>query len=169
MMDNVATTKPLVVVIRKPRTVEEFEQYYDVRYKVLREPLDLPRESEKARPVIHEFAGVHLFACVPTKKAAVGAVMGYIEHGLAKVHALCILPEYQRSGLGKALMLALEDELRKQGANRVYLNSRVPIQPFYEKLGYVAVRIMPREESIRVTGMDLVFVRMEKSLVSTKI
>ena len=163
------SSKPLAVVIRKPRTIEEMEQYYDIRFKVLREPLGLERGSEKARPAINEISGIHLFALTPGNNKVVGAVMGFIGKEYAKVHALCVLPEYQSHGIGRALMYALEDEMRKYGAKKVYLNSREPTVKFYEKLNYVSVKVMTKEEALQITGMEIIFVRMEKMLFDTKI
>ena len=161
--------KPVMIIIRKPRTIEEMEKYYDVRFRMLRKPLGMERESEKAKPPINEISGIHLFAFIPTEQKVVGTVMGFIGKEYAKVHALCVLPEYRSCGLGKALMISLEDEFRKRGAAKVYLNSRVPTQKLYEKLGYIAVKTMTIEESLKITGMDIIFVRMEKSLIGTKI
>ncbi len=163
------TAKAVTFAIRKPRTVEEFQEYYDVRYKVLREPLGLPRGSETARPPINEISGIHLYAYLPAEKKMIGAVMGFIGKEYAKVHALGVFDEYQGCGIGKALMLALEEEFKKRGATKVYLNSRTHTERFYQKLGYASVHTMTKEEALRITGMDIIFIRMEKSLCGTKI
>ncbi len=161
--------KRVAVVIRKPRTIEEMQQYYDVRYRVLREPLGMARGSEYARPPINEIAAVHIMAMLINEPKVIGAVMGFIGKDYAKVHALCIDFPYQRQGISKALMLALEDEFRKRGASKVYLNSREHTVPYYEKLGYHVVKVMSKEESKRITGMDIIFIRMEKSLLAPKL
>ena len=35
------------MIIKEPKTKEEFEQYYDLRWKILRQPWNQPRGSEK--------------------------------------------------------------------------------------------------------------------------
>jgi len=157
--------KPKVeFTIRAPRTIEEFEDYYELRYKVLREPLGLPRGSEYARPPINEISGLHFAAYIPGQTKPIGAVAGFIGHGIAKVHAAAVSKDYQGCGLGKALMLALEKKFKKRGQKKVYLNARTEVEGFYKKLGYQSVHTMTKEEALKVTGMDLIFIRMEKDL-----
>ncbi len=35
------------MIIKEPKTKVEFEQYYDLRWRILRQPWNRPRESEK--------------------------------------------------------------------------------------------------------------------------
>ena len=167
-MEGKHQSKTVAYAIRKPRTVEEFQEYYAIRYKVLREPLGLPRGSEFARPPINEISAIHLCAYLPTEKKMIGAVMGFIGKDYAKVHALCVLDEYQGCGIGKALMIALEEQYKKKGATKVYLNSRTHTEKFYQKLGYESVHTMTKEEALRITGMEIIFIRMEKKLCNVK-
>ena len=90
--------------------------------------------------------------------------MGFMTEKYSKVHALCVLDEYQKKGLGKKLMLALEAKMKKRGGGFVYLNSRTDTEKFYNKLGYKSVHTMTQEEAIKITGMDIIFIRMEKTL-----
>ena len=151
-------------IIRAPKTIEEFEEYYDLRHKVLREPLGLEKGTEKARPLINELAGIHVCAFTPDESKIIGAAMGFMSKDYAKVHALCVLAEYQKLGLGRVLMNALEAKMKKRGAKNVYLNSRSDTEKFYLKIGYASVHTMTREEAIKITGMDIIFIRMEKQL-----
>lgn len=34
-------------VVKQPKTKEDFEKYYDLRYRILRKPWNQPRGSEK--------------------------------------------------------------------------------------------------------------------------
>ena len=151
-------------IIRAPKTVEEFEEYYNLRHKMLREPLGLEKGTEKARPMINELAGIHVCAFTPDESKIIGAAMGFLTKDYAKVYALCVLEEYQKLGLGRVLMNVLETKMKKRGVKSLYLNARSDTENFYKKIGYVSVRTMTKEESIKITGMNLIFIRMEKEL-----
>eukprot|EP00826_Nyctotherus_ovalis_P000548 TRINITY_DN0_c712_g1_i1.p1 TRINITY_DN0_c712_g1~~TRINITY_DN0_c712_g1_i1.p1 ORF type:complete len:163 (-),score=44.12 TRINITY_DN0_c712_g1_i1:58-546(-) len=161
---NGATEQSKSYILRAPKTIEEFEEYYHLRYKVLREPLGEPKGTETARPLINELSGIHVCAFTPDGKKVIGAAMGFMSKDYAKVHALCVHEEYQKLGLGRALMNALEAKMKKRGATSVYLNSRTNTEKFYQKLGYVSVHTMTQEEAIKITGMSIIFIRMEKKL-----
>lgn len=50
---------------------------------------------------------------------------------------VAILPEHRGLGLGKHLMAALLNLAREQGMPEVLLNAQVPVQAFYEGLGFI--------------------------------
>lgn len=53
---------------------------------------------------------------------------------------MCVSRDMQRSGIGKALMLALQKELQKFGISRIYLITQRETVPerFYKSLGFTA-------------------------------
>lgn len=56
----------------------------------------------------------------------------------AKVQRVAVIASHRKSGVGRALMQALEAEARRQGADLIVLSSQVTAIPFYERLGYHA-------------------------------
>ncbi|MCC2678401.1 MAG: acetyltransferase [Pseudobdellovibrio sp.] len=48
-------------------------------------------------------------------------------------------PSYQGQGLGRKIILAAEDELKKRGCDLLWFNARVSAEVFYKKLGYTAI------------------------------
>lgn len=55
----------------------------------------------------------------------------------AKAERVAVLREYRRSGVGRALMLALEEEAGKRGFEQVFLGAQLSALDFYESNGYV--------------------------------
>ncbi len=58
-----------------------------------------------------------------------------------------VLPEFRQKGLGTVLMREAHRRLKEAGVQRVRLETSVeniPAIRFYEKLGYVTVRLVPR-------------------------
>lgn len=70
--------------------------------------------------------------------AACGPVQTPVEGCTGEVHALYVLPEAQRSGLGRALVAAATDWLRSTGRHTLaiwVLRDNTPARHFYEALG----------------------------------
>lgn len=56
------------------------------------------------------------------------------------VRSVFVAPEYQRSGIGEQLMLAVENEALVRGSQRLRVPSSITAQGFYTRLGYCKVR-----------------------------
>ncbi|MNE09179.1 putative N-acetyltransferase YafP [compost metagenome] len=56
------------------------------------------------------------------------------------VRSVFVAPEYQRSGIGEQLMLAVENEALMRGSQRLRVPSSITAQGFYNCLGYSKVR-----------------------------
>lgn len=86
---------------------------------------------------------------------------GYI--GMLAVH-----PGHQRSGLGRAMMQAVERILRNSGchiAEISVVNVRTALPPIYRKLGYREAGVVePHEELRQKLTMPVQLIRMEKQL-----
>ena len=68
--------------------------------------------------------------------------------------------DYQRQGIGRRLMAAIEDAARRQGQTRLWLRASLSAVGFYGHLGYQIVE--EREEQV---GQSIIkMVRMQKEL-----
>ena len=79
----------------------------------------------------------------------------------SSIEAVHVLPGYGKRGVGKMLVMALEEIAKHQGANKVILDSSLNAIGFYEKCGYV------RKESSTFKcndGVELSVVSYEKTL-----
>lgn len=73
------------------------------------------------------------------ERMVVPALAGYPAH----LH-IDLLPAYQRSGHGRALMTAFLDAARRAGADRVHLGmltSNTPARAFYDRLGFHVIDV----------------------------
>lgn len=48
-------------------------------------------------------------------------------------------PAFQGKGLGRQIIMAAEDELKKRGCDLLWFNARTSAEIFYKKLGYTAI------------------------------
>jgi GNAT superfamily N-acetyltransferase len=123
---------PADIEIRAPRTAEEFRLYYDLRWRILRQPWTQPRESEKDE---HEEGAVHLIAWCDGRVAGVGR-LHFTGPDEAQIRFMAVEHDWQGRGIGGLILARLEDEARAGGARRMVLNARDAAVRFYSRHGY---------------------------------
>ncbi len=123
-----SSSELLFIHPKHPLYPEELE----LRFRVLREPLGLPR-SEVTFPF--EDQSLHLVAS--QGGTVVGCVLFHPEdaHG-GRLFQMAVTPTLQGRGVGARLVTRLEEELRRRGFTHVHLHARANVVPFYERLGY---------------------------------
>jgi GNAT superfamily N-acetyltransferase len=78
-----------------------------------------------------------------------GAVCGVASLGITGGILLCyLLPEVQSTGVGRALLAALEAEARRQGIRELSLESTVSARGFYTKHGFRPKARGPADSSL---------------------
>ena len=111
---------------------ERFGESAELRYGVLHEPFGVARDDDWHDD---DPASEHVVAI-----AADGTVVGYsrlIMHDTeAQIRQVAVAFDWQRSGVGSALVQALVSRALERGAHDVWLNARVPAIGFYERLGF---------------------------------
>ena len=120
------------IVIRKPRTEEDLERYYEARWYTLRRPWHQPKGSERDK---HEKEAVHVMA-VDGKKVVGVARLHFNGPDEAQFRYMGVDSRYRGRGIATSLLRALEKEARQRGAKIAWFNAREPAVPFYEKCGY---------------------------------
>ena len=121
--------------IRCPQTPSEWEDYYDLRYRVLREPLGKPRGSERNEG---DETGTH-FALFKEGKIQAIARLDQIETHLAQVRFVAVENDLQGTGLGLAIMQEVERYAKKVGISEIILHARDYALKFYEKQNYALI------------------------------
>jgi len=124
--------------IAEPVTDSDFQQYYALRWKILREPWQQPRGSE--RDPLDENNSTHLMLVDARQRVAGVGRLHFNGIREAQIRYMAIDALYQRQGLGSLLLQALESRARLLGADRVVLDARESALGFYRKHGYLAQR-----------------------------
>lgn len=118
-----------------PWTWNRFGEVGGLRYEVLHAPFGVPRDDDWQDDGP---ASKHLVAI-----AEDGQIVGYarliMEHHEAQIRQVAVAFDWQRSGVGSALMQAVVADALERGACEVWLNARASALGFYERLGFVAV------------------------------
>lgn len=142
------------IAIRSPQTDAEWQEYFQLRYEVLRKPLGQPQGSERNEG---DAMGVH-FALYQMDELSAIARLDQVDHFVAQTRFVAVRSDIQGRGFGKKIMLAVEEHARKQGKAMMLLHARDYALEFYLNLGYQVV-----EPSYKLFGM-LQHFRMEKTL-----
>ena len=121
--------------IRKPITPREWEQYYDMRYNVLRKPLNQPLGSERNDG---DLAGQH-FALYENEILRAIARLDKNGDGISQVRFVAVHTDSQGKGFGKLIMDAVEAKSKKDGNLKMILHARDYAVDFYSKLGYTTI------------------------------
>lgn len=123
-----------MIEIRSPQTREEFKAYYDLRYRILREPWGLPRGTEKDdyEPISQHFMAVD---------TETGEILGVVklfekEPGVGWFSHLAVAGKAQRKGIGKMLMQAVEQAARQRGFKVLGCQARLNTTDYFKKLGF---------------------------------
>lgn len=70
-----------------------------------------------------------------------------------KVGRVAVLEPFRKLGIGRRLMLELENAARKQGLDEIWFHAQLTALPFYERLGYQAEGEEFEEAGIRHVTM----------------
>lgn len=128
--------------IDTPVSEQDFAEYFELRWKMLRQPWNYPLGSEK-----DEYEQVSQHRMIRNHQGIIVAVgrihMNSSEE--AQVRHIAVDKDYQGKGLAKLVLSALEAVAREEGAIRIVTNSRQISIPFFESSGFEIEREAPNE------------------------
>jgi uncharacterized protein (TIGR00369 family) len=126
------------MTISAPRTLGAWLAYYDLRYKVLRQPWQQPPGSEKAdddeQPGI-----VHALALADDGRSLATGRLHESAPGQGQVRFMAVAPEAQGQGVGGQVLRHLEAQARARGLREIVLHAREVAVAFYQRHGYAVV------------------------------
>jgi predicted GNAT family N-acyltransferase len=117
----------------QPATAADWDSYFDLRWRVLRQPWQQPRGSERDDS---DASGYHLMIKDSQGKPAAVGRLHFNSPEEAQVRYMAVDEAWRGRGVGGRILLGLEAFARKQGAQRVVLNAREDAIEFYQRHGY---------------------------------
>ncbi|MNO26612.1 putative N-acetyltransferase YjcF [compost metagenome] len=147
----------MAAVILHVETQEQLEECLNIRKEVFVEEQKVPVELEideydKIGPDVH-----HVLVEAGDEYAATGRVIYYPDNA-AKMQRIAVRKPYRSQGVGKILLIAMEELARELGLTKSVLDAQCQAEPFYRKLGYETVSTEPFDDA------GIPHVRMVKSL-----
>lgn len=122
----------MAIVIRTPASDAEWDDYYDLRYRVLREPLQQARGSERNEG---DLTGIH-FALYDEGVLKAIARLDQSGEFTAQVRFVAVESSQQGKGYGRLIMEATENAAKAEGNTCMILHARDYAVDFYRNLGY---------------------------------
>lgn len=122
--------------LRSPTTPEEFQAYYDLRWRILRAPWGQPRGSERDEGDHHS---QHFMICDDNGMPLAVARLQWNSPQETQVRYMAVEENCRGNGYGTRLLCHLERVAEEKGAERMVLNARSEAVPFYQRHGYKVV------------------------------
>jgi N-acetylglutamate synthase-like GNAT family acetyltransferase len=122
----------MAIEVREPRTQEELDLYYDLRWRVLREQWTTSRDSGRDK---HEQDAFHLTAWDGPKLVGTGR-LHFNSPEEAQVRCMAVEEGYRSKGVGGLILERLEQQAGERNARFVVLSARESAMPFYRAHGY---------------------------------
>jgi thioesterase domain-containing protein len=121
---------------RAPTSQQEFDQYYHLRWKILRKPLNQEQGSERDNL---ETQSIH--RAIFDDKGNVVAVARLHFSGMfsAQIRYMAVSDDFQGKGLGKKLVIALEHFAISLGIKKISLKAREQAVNFYQNNSYANI------------------------------
>ena len=120
--------------IRSPETETDWQQYYQLRYQVLRAPWQQAPGSERDELEAEAF---HLMLFSPHGELAAVGRLHRLADNNAQVRYMAVAEACRGQGAGAKVLAALEQQAVEWGCNQVLLNARDSAQGFYLRRGYL--------------------------------
>ena len=116
-----------------PTTPQDFETYYEIRWRILRQPWHQPRGSE--RDAFEKQSRHVMVHDANHRPIAVGRVH-FPKLYEAQIRYMAVELGDRHRGAGRLTLDSLEQYAREQGARIIFLNARIAVIDFYKKMGY---------------------------------
>jgi N-acetylglutamate synthase-like GNAT family acetyltransferase len=124
------------MIIKSPQNTQEFFDYYNLRWRILRAPLNQPKGSEKDE---YENQAIHIIAVEEDKIIGCGRAHFNTKQE-AQIRFMAVEDQWQGKGIGKMILDELEKRVLKKGAKKIILHARENVIKFYQKNGYIVIK-----------------------------
>lgn len=119
-----------------PETNEEFEKYYDLRWRILRKPWGQPKGSE-----MDELEKKSFHIMVLEGDRVVGVGRGHFNTSSQyQIRYMAVDEDWRLKGVGTMILGRLLEHAAKDGARQIVLNAREDSVKFYAKRGFKIVK-----------------------------
>jgi GNAT superfamily N-acetyltransferase len=121
------------ITIIEPTSESDYNDYYRIRYEILRKPWNQPEKSTKDDT---ESTSVHLLAKDESGIPVATGRMQFNSDEEAQIRSMAVIDVYQGKGIGGLLINHLEKIAREKKIRRIILDARENAVQFYLRNGY---------------------------------
>ena len=120
------------IIYRSPNSDQDFEKYYELRWRILRKPWGQPKGSEVNDRDDDAF---HIMAEIDDQVVGVGCIHK-IEGNRGRIRFMAVDDSLQGQGIGKKMMELLEEYAHQQKWTKIWLYAREIAWDFYLDQNY---------------------------------
>ncbi len=143
------------ITLQTPQTDNDWQNYFELRWKILREPWQQPPGSERDEFEENSF---HIMAITQTGQAVGVARIHQLDHMTAQIRYMAVLDSLQGTGIGSLMLARLEKQAQDWKTKTIMLNARDTALEFYLKKGYIKL------EATQTLYNRIPHTKMEKQL-----
>ena len=121
------------MIVTSPQSEQDYSNYYQLRWEILRKPWGQPKGSEVTA---EEDSCIHAMVLADSGEVIGVARLQFNSPQTAQVRFVAVATEAQGKGVGKQLMAYLENVAKEKGATEVVLDARENAVPFYKSIHY---------------------------------
>lgn len=118
--------------VQLANTQNVIDKIIDLRYIVLRQPWDKPKSTATDD---QEFNSVNAYIEAKGDIIACGRLQDN-GNGIGQIRYMAVHPDHQGKGLGKLIVLKLEEEAKRIGLTTIELQARENALEFYKRQNY---------------------------------
>ena len=122
----------MTVKLYQPKTENDFQKYYNLRWRILRKPWAQPEGSERDSDEENYY---HIMAVINENIVGI-ARLEFPDNGLAQLRYMAVDDDYQGHGIGRKIVEHMEQYSKDNNVHELFLNARENAVGFYEKSGY---------------------------------
>jgi len=119
--------------VRAPKTANEFAQYYQLRWQILRKPWQQTLGSEQDE---QDSCAIHRMILNETEQVLAVGRLEKISVKQGRIRYMAVDESAQGQGLGQKIIHELEIQATQLGMTEICLNARENALDFYQKQGY---------------------------------
>ncbi|KAJ5493453.1 hypothetical protein N7539_002199 [Penicillium diatomitis] len=116
-------------------------------------------ELWKKKPNTRVLYTTRVAAGVSSRRDLVAYAVYVRQKGVALLHKVCVIEAYRRQGVGRDLMLYIQQRLRKEGCQQIHLwvdEAREPARSLYRRCGFEERETIPDYYAPGRTGIKMV-------------
>lgn len=134
------------MIVKRITNENDLQKAFEIRKKVFVEEQNVPEVDEFDEYDVLCSTCEHILIENETESVATGRLRKIEDIG--KIERICVLASKRDLGLGKKIIVALEEIAKKQGIMKLKLHGQTHAEGFYHKLGYETTSDVFMEDGI---------------------
>ncbi|MEJ2392448.1 MAG: GNAT family N-acetyltransferase [Gammaproteobacteria bacterium] len=125
---------------KSPQTKQEWQAYFDLRWRILRAPWQQARGSERDDL---EASAYHVMAQDAGNNIIGTGRLHRVSERCAQIRYMAVAPDFRGRGIGSGLLAMLEQQAREWLCREIILNARTESLAFYAHHNYSVIGDAP--------------------------